>query len=706
MAFESFLVSDLVQGKISRRDAWLLPADGFETLDNCHLKRGVLEKRRGTNKLGQIVKVDTATLNPTLQTNPVMGIFNHVSTSVQELIVFDKERMNKFVSSKVSGVILLSVADQGGTPNVVRFTVATGHGFVADDIVTITNTTNYDGTYRVEAIAATTFDIESAYVAETFGVTSQANQEQFLDATENKIRFKPTNGVDADQDTKPGTGVTIFGVTSGASATLIAGGADADYGVFGSASAFGTFIFNNGSVSSGPFQAGEQLNSDGALDTGDIYGYALAANSDESFSGDNTDFFWIENWTLGGEARTYITNNNDPIQIYDGTHLRQLSIDIGLESARAGVNDVNSALLIFVVKERIVIFSTVEDAEYRQRARWSSIKDPQSWPTSNFKDAPTEDFIVSADFLGDDLYVWFENSVWRFVWTGDSVNPFEWERVSAQDGAIAQMSLTTRNNIQRAIGPTKILANNGNVIGSIDEKVPDVVLDWNPDSAPFSFSADIEEQRQIYFTYARPETVADGNGDKFPDRALVLNYEDNSWATHRHDIHSMGFSSLESTVTWDLDLAWEDIDFSWSSASQVSGFPFTIIGDHSGLILQLNASGSDNGSAIEFNAKTGRWNPYHKEGLQAKFWKVSLLCDVDASASFDVELFLNSDTTKYKTGTVICSAVDGADDKAWYDVYSGAIGFFHSLNITNNASTNRPRIHAMRLWFQPAGRIK
>ena len=709
--YESFLISDLVEAKVSRRDPWLLRQDAFETLDNCHLKRGVLEKRRGRSLLGQIVKIDTATLNPTLQTNPVMGVHNHLSGNTQELILFDKNRMNTFVSSKVSGVILVTVADVGGTPNVVRFTVASGHGISADDIVTISNTTNYDGTYRVEAKAATTFDIESAFVSETMGTTSQVNQEQFTDATENKIRIKPTNGVDANQDTSPAAGVTINGVTSGASATLATGGAIADYGGFSLGTAFGTLLFDRGTVAGGPFQAGEQLNSTGTLDTGDIYGYALAANSDEAFTGDNTDFFWVANWTLGGAARTYITNNKDPLMIYDGTHLAQLSIDIGTDAARAGLNEVTTALLIFIMKERIVIFNITDNSTGSQvlapqRARWSSIKDPFSWPTANFKDAPTEDYIVTGGFLGDDLYIWFENSVWRFVWTGDSVNPFEWERVSDEDGAVAEMSLTVRNHIQRAIGPTKILANNGNIVGPIDAKVPDVVLEWNPDSAAFSVSQDVEEERQIYFTYARAATTANADGNKYPDRALIHNYEDNNWAVYSHPIHSMGHSFLESDVTWDLDDAWEDIEFAWNAGNTVSGFPFTIIGNHAGLVFQLNTGGSDAGSAIEFNAKTGRWNPYTKQGRKAKLQKAEFFCDVDPNISFDVEFFLDSDSTKYKTSTITTIAVQGADDKAWYSAFSGAVGFLHSLNITNNASANRPRIHAIRLWFKRAGRVK
>ena len=698
MPYQPFLISDLTEGKVTRRDRWLLPPDGFGTLDNCGLKRGVLEKRRGRSKLGQIVKIDTATQNPTLQTNPVMGVFNHLDGSTEELIVFDKERMNTFVSGKVSGVILLTVADLGGSPNNVRFTVATGHGLAADDVVTITNTTNYNGTFRVEAIAATTFDIESAFVAETMGATSQANQEQFTDVSKHRIRFDFT----AQSGFTPANADVIEQTTSGATGTVDI--IIVDYGTFGGQDAVGTIIFQRGTVT-GTFNGTDKLFESGT--PANIVGDATTVGNDSNWTGDNTDFFWIANWTLGGDAKTYITNNKDPLEIYDGTNLTQFSIDIGLDSARTGDNDINSALLVFVVKERIVILNTNENGtDFKQRARWSAIKEPQSWPANSFIDAPTEDAIVTADFLGDDLYVWFENSVWRFVWTGDSVSPFEWQRVSAEDGAIAQMSLTTRNNLQRAIGPTKILGNNGNIVAAIDQKVPDVVLEWNPDSAAFSVSADLEEQRQIYFTYARVETVANADGNKYPDRALIFDYEDNNWSVCSHPIHSIGFSRLESDITWDLDDAWEDIDFAWNQLDTISGFPFTIIGDHAGILFQINTGGSDDGSDIEFNAATARFNPYSKQGMKAKLWKVEVLCDVDSFVSFDIELFLNSDTTNYSTTTITTTAVDGSDDKAWYAAFSGAVGTFHSANFTNNASGNRPRIHAMRWWFKPSGRVK
>jgi len=51
----------------------------------------------------------------------------------------------------------------------------TGHPFNVGDLVTIAGTTNYDATYTILAVAANTFNITSAYVAETFAGTETVN---------------------------------------------------------------------------------------------------------------------------------------------------------------------------------------------------------------------------------------------------------------------------------------------------------------------------------------------------------------------------------------------------------------------------------------------------------------------------------------------------------------------------------------------------
>ncbi len=690
MPYKAFPILDMRVGKMLALAPWLLPQDGFENLRNCHLRRGVLEKRLGYNLFGQIVHIATTTLNPTLQTNPVTGIMNFQDGATENLLVSDKSRINKFVSSRVIGQSVTAVADQGGAPNVVRFTSA-GNAFVADDIVTISGTTNYDATYRVEVVAAGSFDVESAFVSETLSGAT-ATQEPFLDITKNKIRFDDA----AQSGYTPAADDVIEQVTSGAKGTVDK--VVVDYGTFGAFSAHGTIIFQKGTVT-GTFNGTDQLFQEGV--GANIVGDALAAASDEEFTGNNDDYLIATSW-LG---RAYIANNNDPIQVYDGTDLVQLSIDIGTDAARVGANDINSCKLIFIVKERVVLLSTNETGTDRlQRARWSTIGDPQSWPTSNFKDAPTEDVIVSADFINDDLYVWFETSVWRLAYTGDATDPFEWERISDSEGSVARMSVVTQEAIQFAVGASRLQISDGRNVNAGDRKIPDFVLDWTQDSLPFSQGLFLNEEKQIWESYASASASANADGNIYPDSALVLNIEDNSFATYGLPIHTLGFSSVESDLTWnDITDAWEVIDSSWNARSGQSGFPTTLMGSQDGKVYQLNNTGGDDGSAIEFSALSGRWNPWIKQGIEASLGWIDFFVDVDESISFDVNSFVNTDSASFQTKTITCSAVRGSDARAWHRVYVHATAYTHRIELTNNALNDRPRIHAIVPYFKPAG---
>ncbi len=689
-------------GKMTALDPWLLPQDAFETLRDCHLKRGVLEKRRGFSLFGQVVAISTTTLDPTLQTNSVTGIFNHLSGTTENLLIADQNRINSFVSSRPANKVLTAVVDQGGAPNIVRFT-STAHTFEVDDIITISGDADWNGTYRVEAEATNTFDIEHAASDTVVDSGTTATQEVFEDLTKNKIRFNKTGQTG---EWTPAVDDILENAAADASGTVLI--TLIDYGTVAGQDAFGTVIFKKGTIT-GTFSPNDVLRNQGT--PAEIIGQAIAANSDEAFTGDNTNFFWTENWDHDGASqRTYITNNLDPIQIYNGTHLRQLSIDIGTDANRAGINDVTKCLLIVVFKERVVLFNIEEDSTSRfQRARWSTIKDPQSWPTSNFKDAPTSDVIKSVDFLGDELYVWFEKSTWRFTWTGDSANPFEWERVSNTEGTAAQMSLVTQDDRQYAVGTSRIQESDGRDVGPGDLKIPDFTLDWNQDSLPFSNGILLDEERQVHLTFTSDSALSGdpdqpNDGNVYADSSLVLNYEDRSFSTYLLPIHTFGFSSIESDLTWDdVTDAWQDIDFSWNAGQAKSGFPTTLFGNHLGKVFQMNFGGTDDGSAIQFRAVMAQMNPFVKQGHKAKLGYIDFLCDVDPNVTFDVKSFLNTDTTEFQTKTVTTDAVNGSDDLVWKRVDVFATANFHRTELTNNASNNRPRIHAIVFYFLDAG---
>ena len=686
--YEPFPIFDFRQGKLLNRDPWLLPKDAFETLRNCHFRYGVLEKRKGYSEFGQMVHVNTSTKAPTLKTDPVMGIYKHYSTAnVEHLLIMDAKRLNKYVSSAITSKSITAFADAGGGN--VQVTSA-AHGFSDDDIVTVSGTTNYDGTYHVQNSATNTFEITATWVSDD--ATGTVSQQHFIDLTRNKIRFKHAS----KQNWTPSANDTIYGATSGATADVEAVVVDA--GTFAGSDANGTIIFKNATVS-GIFQDGEEIQEDGVA--ANKVGDADGANTDDEFTGDNTNFFWAVNW----RGTLYMTNNhsNDLIQKYDGTNLTRLHIDLDVEGGPD--NDVTRCKFIFAHKSHLITFNIIErGTEHLQRGRWCEVRDPTTWKDANWVDADTEEEIMAAGFLGDHLIVWFERSVWEFVYTADPDQPFRWDRIDDGQGCYARMSSISYDNELLALSDTELVTTDGREAHAIDKKIPDFTLTWIPDSVSYSFSFDLKEQKQILITYASTDASAHADGNTYADSALVLNYDDKSFSTYGLSAHVFGSSKLESDVLLDdIGDVLDDLDYSFDDRELESGYPISLMGGRDGKIYKLNDGGSDDGSAIEFKAIGGRWNPSLLKGRKARLGWIDFLVDVDPAVTFDVKSYINTDDTAFQTKTVTCSAVEGSDDKAWHRVFVNAVGRFHRIELTNNATANRPRIHAIVPYFEPAG---
>lgn len=681
-------IYSLSAGKVTNVEPWLLPQDGFETLKNCHLKYGVLEKRRGYSEFGQMVHVATDTKVPTLKTDPIMGIWNYYSGSTEQLMIMDADRVGKYVTSASVSKSITAFADAGGGEVTAT---STAHGFDTDDIVTHTGTTNYNGSFSITKVNANSYKFTDTWVADD--ATGTASQEYFIDLTRNKIRFKHAS---KQNWTDAAAADVVYGGTSTAVGTIK--GIIVDTGTFAGTNANGTIIFENGSVT-GTFQDGEELQ-DNSNKT-DIIGEADGAATDDIFTGDNTNFFWVENWN----GISYITNDNDVIQKYNGTDLSRLHIDLDVEAGPD--NDITRCKFIFLIKSRLVIFEVTEKGTtYRQRARWCDINDPDTWKNASYIDADTDQWIIAADLLGDDLIVFFERSVWKFSYTADSYAPFRWDRIDAVEGCYAPMSLVAFSDEIFGVGPTALIGTDGREAYTIDEKIPDFVISWNVESVPYCYGLVIEEERQAWITYASSSASAHADGNVYPDKALILNYDDNSYSTYTIPAHSLGYSTLESDITWnDVGDAWEDIDWAWDEKSLQAGYPTTLMGCRDGKIYTLNNSGADDGEDIEFEAIGGRWNPFFLEGKKAWLSRIDFLVDIDSNVSFDVLFYKDTESSAYKTSTITCTAVGSGADKTWHRVNVNQTGTFHRIEITNDASNQRPRIHCIIPYMQPAGPI-
>jgi hypothetical protein len=425
----------------------------------------------------------------------------------------------------------------------------------------------------------------------------------------------------------------------------------------------------------------------------DVNGKLEDLTGSDEFTGTAAQFFWGENW----RDVLYATNNNDQIVSYNGTTLAAFDIDYDGDLS----NDVNTCLFIFPYKGRLVLLRTTEKGSLcPQRARWCNPNDPSTWDNDDYVDAPTVDWIMGADFIGDDLIVFFERSVWMLKYTGDAPLPFKWVIIAATEGCYAPYSPLPFSDEIIAIGPTSLVACDALDVYPIDRKIPDFMLEFNPAAIHYSFGIVLDELRQGWITYA-------SLGQDYPDKVLSLNYEDNAFAVFDLGLHCFGYYEIDSDLTWnDVDETWDEIEWTWDEKTLQAGYPITIGGDRSGYLYICNRGGTDNGSDIALEVLSSRWNPYMEEGLKARLGKIGFYVDRDPNISITVSFYKNNRTVPYREVELTFGEIGDNAEKVWVWAYAGDVGDIHRIKLAHTASNQTLKIYAIVPYFKPAGKLE
>jgi len=407
------------------------------------------------------------------------------------------------------------------------------------------------------------------------------------------------------------------------------------------------------------------------------------------FSGTDANLVWLENW----EDVSYFTNFRDRPKTYNGTTVADLLIDTDGD----GSNDVAQVLLIFAYKGRLVILRTYEDGvHFPQRARWAK-PGTTDFSDDEYVDAPTVDWIIGAEFLGDKLIVYFERSVWELRYTGDFDLPFNWIKLADTEGSYATFSVSVFANEQVALGPTAPIVCDGLDVYPIDNLIPDIVTTFSPSEIARAYATTIDDLRQLWISYVPA-------GETLCAEALVLNYIDRSWSIYALPFQCYGPHANQNDPTWnDIELSWEEIEWAWNDKTLQAGYPIILGGGYDGWVYRCNHGSSDDGKSISLEIESGQWNPYTEDGLTARLGWIDFLVTADEGVSAQVDLCINGNTIPSVTRTLNCS---GTGDKVWKRLYfDGIIANFFLMKISHTEIGQTLQVHAICPWFRPGGRM-
>lgn len=415
------------------------------------------------------------------------------------------------------------------------------------------------------------------------------NARTFTDSGKNGILI-----ADADTDNNYGyinyiTGAVVITHTQGAVAST------GEYQYFPNKPIMGIDLKEESAVN---------VESTGIFDTNYYYEYDSTIGSfkktgTSTWSGGDDDFFWMANYRGSNayQRAFFATNNTNPNS--DSNNRIRYTLDgitwTDLAPLVDSTNYMWMSKLIVPYYGRLLALNTIEgdttgNAEnYYARCRFSQIgdptdTDPDAWRSDifgkgGFIDAPTSESIVSCRFYKNTLIVFFDRSTWNLRYVGDYGLPFIWERISSDFGSESTFSTVLFDEGVLAVGDKAIVASSGNDVQRIDLMIPNEVFGFqNSNSGPARVQGGREFQKElVYWSY-----VEGGSKLTYPNKVLVFNYRDRSFAIFDDVITSLGTFQLAESVTWDSSTEW-DSNTSWDTIFN-EDMPVLISGNHQGFI--------------------------------------------------------------------------------------------------------------------------
>jgi len=331
----------------------------------------------------------------------------------------------------------------------------------------------------------------------------------------------------------------------------------------------------------------------------------LPSTAPTTWQGADHNLFWTTNYYLLTNNNLFWTTNfnksgtPDPIRYYDGTTWTTFAPTIN------GGNELHQALILLPYKNRLLAFNTYEGAtlaastQFPQRLRFSQNGDPtdqvNGWRDDivgrgGFIDAPTNEPIVSTEFIKDTLVVKFRQSSWKILYTGNETLPFVWQKINTELGAQSTFSNVPFDRGIFTVGTTGITTDDSVNVERIDQVIPNQVFKFNSDNFGDQRVYGIRDFAQQLALWAYPDDSGSAPDIKFPNKILVYNYVNNSYALFNDSFTAFGYFTLPTDYTWaTLPYAtWDSWNVPWGSPQQSTSYPNIVGGNQEGYVSILN----------------------------------------------------------------------------------------------------------------------
>jgi len=408
---------------------------------------------------------------------------------------------------------------------------------------------------------------------------------------------------------------------------------------------------------------------------------------------------------------------------WDGT-------DVAAETLtfNASAHTVETALMVFYWEDRILLLNTVEDTgsntPFRQRARWSQRGDSSIWlddefGKGGFTDAATNEAIISARFLGNQLIVQFERSIWRLRYTQNPDLPFIWEQLITNRQSASTFGTLAFDEYVSSIGLDGLFATNGQTAFNIDTKIPNLVTDtFDNDYITRAYAIRDDHYKRGLIAYPSTEEATTSN-----DQYLVIQYEEGTFSIYESSALCFGEWKTAQDITFQdlVGTVADNVNVRWGDGQLQSGYPIILAGGSTGYVYfveditaaQDETTWTADPTSYNFEFLTGQLNPFKDQGIQCSLGHVEFLVDRQDNQKFTVDCMVDYDSEVVVSQEIDCTGDGEFQDKIWVHMDVGVTGDAIQLHgylseeqlADAEIGLTQVEVYAFRYWFQEAGRI-
>lgn len=616
--FSPLYVKGMETGLVQSRQEFILPDDAYPKLENAYLFREQIRRRQGLQILGRLRRViDDGNLGVSGASPWTFNIYNTLVPPIVPETTAQIEPGSVQITIN-PGTVTGTIIGYNNTTNCEVFCSAptglsTGDSISISGVVTVPGSGQdfiNGGPYIISGSPLnTSFTINRNSLNPPWAVyasggtwTKIVGGSQLFDQGNGTLATNPPSGVTGVINYQTGV-VTITGAAPGVAAVT-------DFSYFPGLPVMGLRSRELNSINN------EQLV---AFDTTYAYIFAEGYGWQEfipgtTWTGTDYDFFWSTNYWVGDNNIKifWVTNDSgtlgDPIRYTNGN----VWVDFAPQINAAG-DLLNQCVALLPFRGRLVAFNTLEGPNLANsvnkfnRIRWAaignpfttvsaavSIVSPDAWRDDirgkgGFLDIPTTESIVSVGFVRDNLVIYCERSTWQLRYTGRTIAPFQIEKVNTELGAESTFSAVQFDTSLVGIGDKGVVECDSFKSNRIDIKIPDLVFQFNNDNNGTKRVHGIRDFQQKLAYWIYPYAPGAGVSNTYPNRRLVYNYENDSWAIFTDSLTALGTYQPQSALRWSTTIVqWEEANFPWVNRPAL--YPAIVGGNQQGYVLYLSSN--------------------------------------------------------------------------------------------------------------------